>query len=738
MRVIRRKRLLIGLLAGLVLVGVTLLRGFDPSVITAVRMITLDGYQRLWPRTFQDVPVRIVDIDEESLRIYGQWPWRRDRLAELTATLTGMGAASVAYDILFAESDRLSPHRYLPELTAEQPDAVMAGGASAIRLPDTDLVFADAIAAAPVVLGFAVVPEGTGAPPARGGFAFAGSDPATHLPTFGSVLSNLTVLNDAAMGIGGISLSSRDTGGVVRRIPMVFSDGQNLFPSLSLESLRVAQDAGSTIVRTATASGEVDVGTTAITDIKVGAVPFPTTADGELWVYFTPDTADRYVSVVDVLDPQRRAAIRDRIDGHIVYVGTSSVGLLDIRATPLGETVPGVSVHAQATEQILTGDFLSRPDWADGAEVIATFVLGLVVIALVLSFGAAWAAGIGSILALGVYAGAAHLFRTQGLLLDPIYPTATALFVVYATATALLYVLTEREKRFVRAAFGQYLAPEMVRRLETAPDALRLGGEMRDMTILFMDIRGFTPISEQLTPTDLVAFLNQLLSPLSEEIQERDGTIDKYIGDSIMAFWNAPMTVEDHARLACRAALNMIEIVDALNARDAFGFQARGLAAQRVRIGVGLNTGEACVGNMGSDRRFNYSVIGDAVNVAARIEASCKAVGSDCVISEATARAAADFAVLDAGAIPLKGKSIPIKLFALAGDPDYAETQRFRDLKTDHDRLMAAIALNDHAAADMALTACRAIAPAHLSDFSDRLADKVTELQVRPEADRVN
>lgn len=726
MRITRRKHLLVASVACFFLLLVTALRAFDPGFVSSIRLLGFDGYQRFWPREQGEFPVRIVDIDERSLAVHGQWPWRRDMLAKLTEALADMGAAAIAYDVIFAEPDRLSPHRYVPDLDlgGDITAASLAG-----KLPDTDKVFAAAIAEAPVVLGYAVLPDASGGkPPVKAGVSYAGSDPVASVPAFASTLNSLTVLEAPAAGSGGVSLSSRDTAGIVRRIPMVFTDGKTLFPSLVMEALRVAQGASGFIVRSSDASGEIDVGTAEVTDIKVGAIPFPTTAQGEFWVYFNEDRADRYVSVADVLDPARRAETVALIEGHVVFVGTSSVGLYDIRATPLGDLVPGVSVHAQAAEQILAGTFLSRPDWADGTEVIVTFVLGLIVIALVLSLGSIWAAAIGGVIAFGLYAGAIHLFRTEGLLLDPVYPTAVNLFVVYAAATALLYFLTEREKRFVRAAFGQYLAPEMVKRLETAPDSLKLGGEMRDMTILFMDVRGFTPISEQLTPTDLVAFLNALLSPLSDEIQNRDGTIDKYIGDSIMAFWNAPMDVEAHAAQACRAALEMVRITERLNAEDAFGFRARDLPIQSVRIGVGLNTGEACVGNMGSNRRFNYSVIGDAVNVAARIESSCKAVGADCVVSEDTARAAPDFAFLEAGAIPLKGKSVPIKLFALVGEPAYAAGTAFQTLARAHAQMVAAIDGGDRAGALAGLKDCRAKAPSRLADFYDRFQERIEAL----------
>jgi adenylate cyclase len=721
MRMNRRKHLSVAGVAGVFLLVVTLLRAMDPTFVESIRLMGFDTYQRLWPRAAADYPVRIVDIDERSLAVHGQWPWRRDTLADLSDALAKMGAAVVAYDIIFAEPDRLSPHRYLPALE-DTPEL------KALTLPDTDAIFADAIARMPSVLGYALRSDAIGRTPAsKAGFAYAGGNPVATLPAFPSALKSLDSLEAEAAGSGSLSLSARDTSGIVRRIPMLVTDGDALYPSLAMEALRVAQGASGYIVRSADASGEIAVGGAAITEVKVGATSFPTTAFGELWVYFNADRPDRYISAADVLDPARHADLQARIEGRIIYVGTSSIGLFDIRTTPLGELVPGVSVHAQATEQILSGDFLSRPDWAYGAEIIATFAIGLIVIALVLAFGAGWAALIGGVIAAALYAGAAYLFRTQGLLLDPVYPTAANLF-VYAAATALLYVLTEREKQFVRTAFGQYLAPEMVRRLESAPGTLKLGGEMRDMTILFMDVRGFTPISEQLTPTEVVAFLNALLSPLSDEIQRHGGTIDKYIGDSIMAFWNAPMEVEDHARKAARAALSMVEVVDALNASDAFGFKARNMPQKTVQIGVGLNSGQACVGNMGSSRRFNYSVIGDAVNIAARIESSCKAVGADCVVSEATALAAPDFALLEADAIPLKGKSVPIRLFALAGDPAYAATPAFTELTAAHAEMMSAIRVEDASAARAALEACRAGAPAHLSTFYDRFAERIAAL----------
>lgn len=734
MKVLRRKRLLVGLAAGLVLVAATAVRSADPFFLTAVREITFDAMQRLWPREGAASPVRIVDIDEASIAAFGQWPWPRDRLASLTRRLEEMGAAAIAFDVVFSEPDRSSPAAVTRAMDFGGSEEALQARAFIASLPDHDRTFAKAIADAPVVLGFATLPQQNDKrPAAKAGFAYGGRDPAEFLPIFPGALPSLPLLEERAAGSGGVSLSIQDTSGVVRRIPLLFNDGERLYPSLLAEALRVAQGASGILVRTSSASGEADTGAPAVTDIRVGAFTIPTTAAGELWLHFDRDRTERYVSAADLFDPAKEAAVAEAIAGHIVFVGTSSVGLSDIRVTPLGELVPGVLVHAQAAEQVISGDYLSRPDWAYGLEIIVTAALGTIILAVLPYLGAGWTAALGAGIAALISGGAGYLFTRQGLLLDPVFP-ALASLLVYATATALLYLLTERERRFVRTAFSQYLAPELVSRLEASPEGLQLGGEMREMSILFMDVRGFTPISEQLTPTELVSFLNTLLTPLSDAILKEDGTIDKYIGDSIMAFWNAPLAVEDHARHSCAAALAMLDMVGTLNEEDAFGFKEAGMAHLQVRIGIGINTGPACVGNMGSSRRFNYSVIGDAVNIAARIEASCKEVGAECLVSEATRALAPEFAYLEAGTISLKGKSQPARLFALAGTPEFAASDDFRELAASHEDLTAAMDLRDKARAAAALDRCRGLAPSRLSAFYVRFAERIAALPAYLEA----
>lgn len=712
------RRLLVAAAACLVLGCLTSLRLADPQVLTSLRELTFDYYQRLEPRQYEPAPVRIVDIDEASIATVGQWPWPRTRLAEMVRTLTDLGAAVIVFDMVFSEPDRTSPRQLTTTLPADTDTDLLAALAT---LPDHDTEFATAIASAPVVLGFAVTPDATdGTPLKLAGTSYAGENPVNFLPSFENVVANLDLLRAQASGAGTFSVSNEDKEGIVRRVPLIVSDGVELYPSLVTEALRVAQGERGFAVRSTGASGEADTGKSAVNALKIGAFRPPTTSAGELWLYYTSNQMhpERYISAHHLFDRNRLSELAPLVEGQIVFVGTSAVGLRDIRATPLGEQVPGVAIHAQATEQILFGQFLSRPDWADGAEIIATFAAGAILILALPAIGSIGTAILGAAMIGGLVGGSVYLFLEDGLLIDPIYPSITTIL-VFAASTALLYFLTEREKRFVRQAFSQYLSPDLVTQLEKAPEQLALGGEIRPMTILFMDIRGFTPISEQLTPEELVSFLNTLLSPLSDAIQAEGGTIDKYIGDSIMAFWNAPLPVADHAEKACRAGLAMLQVVDRLNEEDAFGFKARDLKTQTVQIGIGLNSGEACVGNMGSARRFNYSVIGDAVNVASRIESSCKAVGAELLVSEETRNAAPGLAYLEAGEIPLKGKSEPIKLYALLGDETFRSTARYQKLESAHQLLLQALSENNRELARQTLATLRSCAP-ELSAFYDR------------------
>ncbi len=719
----------------LALTALTLLRVYSPSIVTELQERTFDAYQRIKPRAYADYPVRIAVIDDASIEAFGQWPWSRSRLAALTGRLTELGAAVVSFDMLFPETDRTNPARIAQDIEKElgnsESDAKTAAAALA-SLPDHDKAFAEALARTSSVLGFATTGPNSVRPPVKSGLAFVGVEPTKVLPPFSGAIVSLPVLTDAAAGVGGLNVSARDRSGIVRRIPMLSSDGERVYPGLAVETLRVAQQQKGITVRGTGASGESDTGRAALLDMRVGDFRIPLTEDGEMWVYYDHNRPERFVSVKDIMDPTREAEIKPKIDGCLILVGTWAAGLQDLRATPLGQTVPSAAIHAQIIEQILAQDFITRPDWADGLEIVMTFAMGAFVAIMLLSFGAQYSLVAGAVaLALAV-AGSWFGFSQFRVLIDPIYPSL-ATVLTYVAVERVLHVASDREKKFVRQAFGQYLAPELLSRLEASPRAMQLGGEDRDITIMFMDVRGFTPISEQLTATELVDFINTLLAPLSDAIQSELGTIDKYIGDSIMAFWNAPLDIADHTARACRAALKMRDVVQGLNDTDAFGFSSRGFEDATVRIGVGLNAGVACVGNMGSAKRFNYSAMGDVVNVAARIESATKSFGVDILVSEEVSRAAPGMAFLEAGEILLKGKSQPSKLLALVGGEEFAASSEFADLRRLHDNLLKSLDGSSDQDAAQLIAACRALAPPAVQGLYDMLAERLPATEAAAE-----
>ena len=714
------------LLATVVLSAVTALRAFDPAPVAHLRERSFDIYQHLQPRPYADFPVRIVEIDEVSLAQYGQWPWPRTLIAQFVQRLNDLGAAVIALDMIFPEPDRTSPSRLANALTI--PDAAEAGRIKNFmaQLPDHDELLAETIKQAPVVLGFGTDKVANNRrPPIKTGVAVAGVDPTAVVQRFNGTISSLDILDAAASGIGSMNVSGQDKSGVIRRVPLLFTDGNKVFPNLGVEALRVAQQQKSIVIRGTRASGEMDTGLSALVDMRIGQFPVPLTGTGEMWIYFDHDRPERYVSMKDILDPAKEDQVKPKIDGQIVLVGTSAAGLLDIWPTPLGELVPGTSIHAQSIEQIVGQTFLKRPDWSAGVEIVATVMLGVLLTVLLLALGAQYAALAGVLIIAAGLALSWFAFSKAGFLLDPVYPSIGA-GATYLAVVGFLYVATDREKKFVRRAFSQYVAPELLHKLEKAPQSLQLGGEAKEITIMFMDVRDFTPVSEGLSAVELVEFMNTLLSALNDAIQVELGTIDKYIGDSIMAFWNAPIDIPQHPLHACRAAVKMRDAVAELNDRDAFGFRNRGLPD--VKIGIGLHTGEACVGNMGSHRRFNYTAMGDVVNTTARIESSCKAVGMDIVVSAEIVRGAPGFAFLEAGAMPLKGKSLPIKLFGLVGDEEKAASPEFAELSRRHAELVTAIAERRLAEANNALAHCRALGGALLNNFYNRFEEQIAKL----------
>ncbi len=685
--------------AGYALTGVLLavligIRIADPGVVEGMRLKVFDLYQRIQPRDSTAQLVVNVDIDEKSLAEIGQWPWPRTVLADLVTRLSGMGAVVVAFDVMFPEPDRMSP----ASLAHRLPGLDEAARGILGRQPSNDAAFAKAMRASRVVLARAAESRPVAAPeqkvPAKFAVARIGGDPTRFLLRYAGMVRSLPELERAAKGLGNITFNP-ETDGVVRRVPLVVDVDGTMVPALALEIIRVATGQSAIAIKSDAAG---------VTAVVVGGVSIATDRHARKWVHFSRPVAGRYVSAADVL--AGRVAGR-KFRNKLVLIGTSAAGLKDLRVTPIAPAMPGVEVHAQLLETILSGAGLVRPNYALGAELVVLLLVGLFVIFLTPRIGAmpTLASAIGVTAAL--LGGSWYLYGERGILLDASYSVAGA-FAVYAVITFVKYMREESGRKVIRSAFDHYLSPAMVSRLAEDPGQLTLGGEAREMTIMFADVRGFTAIAERTSAEDLTRLINLIMTRLTDAVLEHQGTIDKYIGDCLMAFWNAPLHDPDHARNACLAALSMIERMAGLNEELRLEAESGSALPDNVAIGVGLNTGECLVGNMGSTHRFNYSVLGDTVNLSARLEGQTANYGCPIILGEEAAQQAADLAMLELDLIRVKGKARPARIFGLLGDAGVRGGKVFSDLAGPHDEMLRAYRGREWALASEKLESCRA------------------------------
>jgi adenylate cyclase len=654
----------------LLLLALVPLRVLDPPPLQELRLRTFDFYQILQPRETTARPVVIVDIDEASLKDIGQWPWPRTIVADLVTQLTQLGAVAIGLDVIFAEPDRMSPSiaaTSFRNLDEETHDKLR-------NLPSNDEVLAQAIRRSRVVVG--QVGSTTPAPRSQTeaalqtGFAVRGPDPSRFLLTFTGLLRNVPAIEEAAAGRGLLSIQpERD--GIVRRVPIVMRAQGSLVPSLSMELLRVVSNSSAILVRTDQAG---------VQSVAVPGLQVPTDQNGQLWLHFNGHDPARYVSAKDVLQGR---VLRERLEGKLVLIGGSAVGLFDIKTTPVAAAMPGVEVHAQILESALTKSLLTYPNYAIGAELLAAALVALAIIIVAPMFRASIVIALGAIVIAALIGASWYLFSQYNLLLDFTYPLMASLF-VYLTLIFVNYFKEQKQRQQIRAAFGFYLSPALVEQLARSPEKLVLGGEERKMTILFSDVRGFTTISEHYKhdPQGLTRLMNRFLTPLTNAIIERKGTIDKYIGDAIMAFWNAPLDDPQQESNACEAALEMLARADRLNQEFKREAEANGGKYMPLRVGIGLNTGPCVVGNMGSDFRFNYSVLGDTVNVASRLEARTKDYRIPIVIGAGTEqRAKEKFATMEIDRIQVKGKTEPETVFTVLGRAEPGQDSNFQELR---------------------------------------------------------
>lgn len=616
----------------------------DPMPLQTLRNAMFDHYQRWQPRSYQDVGVRIVDIDEESLRRLGQWPWPRSQVAELVDKLRAAGAAAIAFDVLFAEPDRTAPRSLLKHWTLA-PD--LAARLAALEDPDSRL--AAALRDGRSVLGVAAVNDGDRRAPApHFGLVTRGPDARVRLPAFSAAIGALEPLSSAAAGNGAMTFIP-DADGIVRRVPLMLRAGDAMLPSLAAEALRVAESARTVVMH---------AGDDGIAAFGIGRHLVPVTANGEFWVHFTRAAAQRTVPAWQALQGTAPAGAFDKA---IVLVGASAQGLQDLRFSPLGGIIPGVEVHAQALEQVLSGHWLQRPAWAGAAEAFALVAGSLLLYLLVLHVGALPAALAALLLLAALNWGAWQAYASGHLLLDAVTP-GIGMAGAFLLASLLRHRASERRQRWVRQAFARYVSPNLVAHLVDHPQQLELGGRRQDCSFVFTDLEGYTGLMESRDPEQAVSLLNDYLEQLIRIAFEHDGTLDRIVGDAVAIMFSAPVPQADHPARALACALAMQRFASAYAAAQ----QARAIPFGRTRIGV--HCGEVVVGNFGGAAIFDYRALGDPVNTAGRLEALNRHLGTSICVSGAIRAACPDAVMRPVGEVLLKGKRQSLAVFEPLGN----------------------------------------------------------------------
>jgi adenylate cyclase len=702
-----------------------LIRVADPEVVEVLRLKYFDALQRQNPRNTDGQTYSvIVDIDEKSLKEIGQWPWPRTVLAELFEKSGNAGMLVLGLDVLFAEKDRTSPTLIAKDLKKKYPTI----SEELAKLPSNEEVAVESMSNIPIVLGHSAMNilgdanrENVKESSVK---AILGEDPKKKwLKLYPGILANVPEFENSAIGAGTISLAE-EPDGIIRRIPIISNIAGKIRPTLALEMIRVAFQGNSI----ATKTGINGVEEILIQTKTIGKASIPTDSEGRVWIHYGPsDSVDLensryYVSASDII---KGRVGKERLSGKLGILGTSATGLKDIRPTSVEERMPGVEVHANLVDTLISAilyyssskrakdaydaaiksglsetealkksesvKISGSPFLTSGVnmpfyEALFTIFLGFIFTFSALKFGPVLNISfLVTIVGSGFYL-SNNFYIEKNILFDPTF-AGFSTFIIYFGTTFANYLRDANEKKQIRGAFSQYLSPALVEQLAADPDKLVLGGETKKMSFLFCDVRGFTTISETFKkdPQGLTALINRFLTPLTNEIINHNGTIDKYMGDCIMAFWNAPLDVEGHELMACDATLEMHKALLELNSLRKKEAEELKQPFLELKIGIGVNTGNCVVGNMGSDQRFDYSVLGDAVNLASRLEGQSKGYGVKTVIGPETYEAVKEkYATLQLDKIAVKGKKEAVSIFTLLGTEEFKNQQEYKLLLKNH------------------------------------------------------
>ena len=616
----------------------------NSDTVKTLRYKTWDKFQTIHPREIVSDSVTVVNITEGDLKTYGQWPWPRHIMAMLHAKIADAGAILVNYNILFAEADRMSGVEYLKSMPMTNELREQLGQV----LLDTDGVFSIVLKESKrAVLMMSVKNESGVELPSTTQIIEKGNVK-PWLYEYGGIVSPHPKVSAGASGMG-VNVTSPEPDAVVRKMPVLITINGKIYPSMILENVRLLN--GSKRIKVIAKEHGIDE---VLVSKKAG---IPVNHNAEMYINYADPSNYVQMSATDILTDKFN---ENKIKNRIVVVGLDAAGLSVLKYTPHGLTTDQ-NITAQALDTLLTGKYLVRTPQADTYEIVFLAFLLLLLLLVLPRTSVLLAVPLLLFVEVGVAYGAFMAYTNKGFLVDPSW-IMLSVFLIWSHSVYNNFATQSRLRQQIKKQFEHYLDPGMVKKLQKDPSLLKLGGETRNMTFLFCDIRGFTPISEKYkgNPAGLTKLINRFLTRMTDVIIANGGTIDKFMGDCIMAFWNAPIENTKHREMAVKSALEMTVALAELNMH----LQAEGLP--QINIGIGINTGDALVGNMGSEQRFDYSVIGDPVNLASRLESSSKTLGKTIVIGEDTRHTIETiypFEYIDS--ITVKGKTESIKVYTI-------------------------------------------------------------------------